>query len=427
MTKQLITIMCAVALIVSACVADLEPVSLPVVDYTSELRGMLSFDSTARRLLSGVYKRNEGTTRFGDRIAVAYDGQVVTMYTVRGVAFFTLRGGIANDSVKLVGVWRGVQGSETGIARLSIRPSEGGREIAEGKGNGLGLILRGEITTSSGSRESYVIEKVDATNLRQLDFEIIAHRGGGRNSERLGVSENSIPMVLLAGRLGATAVEVDIQRTRDGEPIIFHDPTFTARTVPSPYVIGDVDNYTLRQLKAVARLVNGETIPPLDEMLDVIVDSTELRLVWLDVKAPSVMDAIMASRARAVQRAQQRGRNVDILIGIPDDATFSAVKNSALYSSLETDPKSGTLPILCELGVDRVREVNARVWAPRFTAGLQSTLVAEMKKEKRRCFVWTVDDQNFISDFVSNGEFDGILTNYPTLLAAMFYTSPKGR
>lgn len=427
MNKFIIIIIGVLAVVVSACVADLEPVSLPAVDYTTELQGMQSFDSTARRLLTGVYKRNEGTTRFGDRIAVAYDGQVVTMYTVRGVAFFALRGGIVNDSVKLVGIWRGVQGSETGIVRLSIRPSEGGREIAEGRGNGMGLILRGEITTSSGGREVYVVEKIDATNLRQLDFEIIAHRGGGRNSERLGVSENSIPMVMLAGRLGSTAIEVDIQRTRDGEPIVFHDPTFTARTVPSPYVIGAVDNYTLRQLKAVARLVHGEVIPTLDEMLDVVVDSTELRLVWLDVKAPSVMDAIITARARAVERARQRGRDIDILIGIPDDATFSAVKNSALYSSLETDPQSGTLPILCELGVDRVREINARVWAPRFTAGLQSSLVAEMKREKRRCFVWTVDDQNFISDFVSNGDFDGILTNYPTLLAAMFYTSPKGR
>jgi glycerophosphoryl diester phosphodiesterase len=43
----------------------------------------------------------------------------------------------------------------------------------------------------------------------QSDFQILAHRGGGRNSDYLGVSENSIEMIDIAERFGSTGIEID--------------------------------------------------------------------------------------------------------------------------------------------------------------------------------------------------------------------------
>ena len=69
-----------------------------------------------------------------------------------------------------------------------------------------------------------------------------------------------------------------------------------------------------------------------------------------------------------------------------------------------------------------MRQSDAEVWAPRFTEGTQEALVAEMQKEGREVYVWTLDDDDFILRFLRADVFDGVLTNYPTLLAALFYT-----
>jgi glycerophosphoryl diester phosphodiesterase len=41
-----------------------------------------------------------------------------------------------------------------------------------------------------------------------------------------------------------------------------------------------------------------------------------------------------------------------------------------------------------------------------------------------RAFVWTLDADEFITRFLSEGSFDGMLTNYPTLVAYYYYIQP---
>lgn len=60
----------------------------------------------------------------------------------------------------------------------------------------------------------------DATNDRF--FLNIAHRGA-----RAFAPENTIPAIRMAQRLGANAVEIDVQMSRDGELIVFHDDDVT--------------------------------------------------------------------------------------------------------------------------------------------------------------------------------------------------------
>ena len=65
--------------------------------------------------------------------------------------------------------------------------------------------------------------------------------------------------------------------------------------------------------------------------------------------------------------------------------------------------------------------MNARVWAPRWTEGTQTAQVAEMHAEGRKAFVWTLDEANYIEEFVDTGQFDAILTNYPTIVSYYHY------
>jgi glycerophosphoryl diester phosphodiesterase len=53
--------------------------------------------------------------------------------------------------------------------------------------------------------------------------------------------------------------------------------------------------------------------------------------------------------------------------------------------------------------------------------GIQNNIVNQMHAEGRFCFVWTLDDLRFMRDFIEQGNFDGILTNYPTILSYYHY------
>ena len=416
MKSVLIILLCSVVVCIGSCVSELEPVVPPEIDYTTILSETVELDTLQSRILNGVYVVEELNNRFGDTVAVRSFGSVVTIYTVKGVSFFALKGGTQSDSVKYLGYWRGVQGPETGKAELFVSAQNGGKEIVQAKGNGIGVVLEGTLDVGSTKGVKIKLRKVRAALGRLRGFQIIAHRGGGRNSERLGYSENSIPMILASPFLGATGIEIDVMSTKDRVPILFHDPTFTARTVPSPYVIGSTTDFTLRELLSIARLRNGERIPTLKEALRAVIDNTNLQFVWLDVKDAGNIDSIIIIQKQMMEYAALKRRGVEIVLGIPTDE----VKNAYLKSVYK-----GTVPVLCELDLNATRETEAVIWAPRFTAGVQVADVKTMQDEGRRCFVWTLDDPAFMQQFIEDGEFDGILTNYPTLLAGIFYTKRR--
>ena len=50
-------------------------------------------------------------------------------------------------------------------------------------------------------------------------------------------------------KLGATGTEVDIIITKDGVPILYHDPAFTSRLVQGSHCVGAVEDYTYEQIQ----------------------------------------------------------------------------------------------------------------------------------------------------------------------------------
>lgn len=413
MRSTLATVIVGCALVAVSCVSELTPVDMPRIDYTSELAGTEPLtNGTQPNILSGVYVVETGRGRLGDTIAIRFDGIRLGIYASRNVTFVGGAAGARGDSAIIIGAWRAITNQDAGRLDLVAPAGEGGRELAQGKGNGKGLVLRGSVRLGSKT-EPIVLRKLGAIKIRVRGFQIIAHRGGGRNSERLGRSENSIPMMLLASALGATGIEIDIHATKDGVPIVFHDPTFTARTVPSPYMIGKVSNYTLSQIRLAARLVYGEQIPTLREALTAVIDSTDLSLVWLDNKSTGVVDSVLRIQRDMIDYASRKGRSIRILFGIPSEEILRAYEGSAL---------SGAVPVLCELDPAIALRIKADAWAPRFTLGTQSSTVRDLQSKGCDVYVWTLDDVAFIRQYLAEDVFDGVLTNYPTLLAWGFFT-----
>jgi len=92
-----------------------------------------------------------------------------------------------------------------------------------------------------------------------------------------------------------------------------------------------------------------------------------------------------------------------------------------MFTNLLAYPNYQNVPSLCELSIDQFHSVNSKVWAPRWTMGTLISDVQSLHSEGKRAFVWTLDQTQFIQEFINESEFDGILTNYPTIVASFYY------
>jgi len=417
--KITITIIVVALVLFTGCVQQLVDIDEISLDVEAEMAGVQRLDTAAVRYLRGVYRVEEGGGIAADSVALLWSGNEGSVLGEVNALWCALRGGLRGDTVKIVGTWRFTQGRSVGIVRLAAMPDEGGSDLALGRNPGKDVVLRGTVSDAQGGTvRSFVLRRRANLRSRLRGFWVIGHRGGARNSDRLGVSENTVEMIRLAPKLGCNAVEIDVVRTRDGVPIVFHDERFTPRTVQGAYVLGLVENYTAQQIQATARLTYGERIPTLHAVFDAIIAERQLGLVWVDVKQRVVLDSVMAAVVAAKQRALAAGRSdLRILVGLPTNDIARAYQDHPLRAQVES---------ICELSTQITRDVEADVWAPRWTAGLQLNEVQGMQREQRLSFTWTLDDPVFMNEFVTDGDFDGILTNYPTLLAAKYYTR-RGR
>jgi glycerophosphoryl diester phosphodiesterase len=102
---------------------------------------------------------------------------------------------------------------------------------------------------------------------------VIAHRGASGYEY-----ENSRAAFRRAVMLDADGVELDIHTTRDGAIVVHHDPELPG--------VGPIATLTCAEARQV-RLPNGETLPLLQEVLDLVGDHD----VWVEVKGlPSAHD-----------------------------------------------------------------------------------------------------------------------------------------
>jgi glycerophosphoryl diester phosphodiesterase len=216
-------------------------------------------------------------------------------------------------------------------------------------------------------------------------------------------------MIGHAALLGATGVEIDVRPTRDAQVIVFHDDTFSPRTVQGSYLLGRVDHFDLNQIRLLGRLINGEPIPTLEEALDYVVGHTALSVVWIDLKNPGILDRVIRAQSEATDAARKAGRSLTILLGIPTPEILAAYNGSALRS---------TTDILIEYDIEAALSIpNCRVWAPRWTTSITSQDVERMHGAGKLVFTWTVDLREPVIDFLPR--IDGILSNYPSLVAGL--------
>lgn len=101
---------------------------------------------------------------------------------------------------------------------------------------------------------------------------ILAHRGFHET-----VPENTISAFTAAHDLGCHGIELDVQLTIDGQPVVFHDPQLF---IPRTGELFKIRQLTLEKLEKLSREVFGEAIPTLEEVLDRFVDGFQ----WINIE-----------------------------------------------------------------------------------------------------------------------------------------------
>ncbi|WP_301924242.1 glycerophosphodiester phosphodiesterase family protein [Ferruginibacter sp.] len=379
--------------------------------------------AATKTAMEGVYTVTNGSDVFGTLAAIKWsyviNGRDTTFHISgffgKDIAYFICEGKQLNGTILLNGYWRKMVSTETGLVHLTINVTAGA-DILLGPAP---VVSQGSviITGVFGNGPQEPAFPVMLTYNRKLykgpaPFQIAAHRSGGRTSDLLPVSENSVAMILKTPEFGSTGIEVDVRYTKDSIPILYHDNKLNLREIQKCGLLGPIENYTYEQLSVFVRLIHGEKIPTLREALTAVVYQTPLTFVWLDTKYVGSIKPVQALQKEFIQKAQAAGRKVDIVIGLPGQDQVNQFLSSPGFAST---------PSLCELSIDDVTKSNALIWAPRFTEGTQNDLVDLIHTQGRRAFVWTLDVPEFITRFINDGHFDGILSNFPSCVAYNYY------
>lgn len=387
----------------------------PVIDPSDFLSQTTPLTNSSKLVMEGIYDVVEGKELLGDQVVVKNTRDRISIFSGKKGGYIVLDAGYLDSVIFFMGYWRYATNSETGAASFYIPADEGGSNIISGDTSAATIRFVGEYGVGTGMADKKLVLKFNrdfSQKVKQNDFYILAHRGGGRNSDYLGVSENSLEMINIAERFGSTGIEIDARLSKDGVPFLYHDGDINLRLTQKSLIWGDIESFTWAQLRTLVTLRNGEKIPSLREALEFVLEKTNIRAVWLDTKDVDVVTSSIELLTEINERAVLMGRDLKINIGIPADDVFE---------EFISQPGFQDVPSLCELSLEQVRQANSQVWAPRWTQGVQTDAVRQMHAEGRKVFTWTLDEPSYIEQFINEGEFDGILTNYPTIVSFYHY------
>lgn len=382
----------------------------------SNLDNTVAIDTAYRRYFEGVYELADGDDLLGRQLVAKWANGYLCFYGENDGKFMNLEAGYnpADSSFRMAGFWFDPLQPQNGQVQFTMTRADGADSVVQGRS--AGITLHGYLENDPGRAIVLRYKRGFSASVLSGDFILSAHRGGGRNSDNMPYAENSLDLVKHAERFGANGIEIDVRLTKDRVPIIYHDADLNTRlTLKSP-LVGNINQFNADFLRAYIRLIDGQFIPTLDEMLTTIIDSTNLQHVWLDCKdggSAGFFDYVVPVFRKAVSYARLKNRPISILLGLPTA--------NAYYSFTSYEGHTG-IPSLCELSFEEAVNAGARVFAPRWTLGIlqQETISAHAMNMK--VITWTLDDPEGMDKVIRESGYDGILTNYPSMLAYRYYS-----
>ena len=241
----------------------------------------------------------------------------------------------------------------------------------------------------------FLISGLNIINLQKTVYEpttkIIAHRGFMEK----GV-ENTLSSLIASAEAGADMVEIDIQQTKDGKFIVFHDASLTRLAGKKESV------YQMTQAELMEVTVHSgqlsDTIPSLEQMLE---KSRELNIqLLIEIKTHGYETDDMLQRLIAMLD-QYKALDVHYIQSLEMDIAIQ-------IKEMEPRLKVGVVYAL-NLGALPKTDLDFIAIEQYFVT---ERLIEQAKQQEKQLFVWTVNDTRGLQKYLEQN-IDGIITNYP--------------
>lgn len=384
---------------------------------SSYLAGTNPIHQNSKTYLEGIFSTSDNKPGIGREFVFKWSGSKLSMYSNLNGIYAVMDVGVSSQdsSIKLAGYWKSPLVDAEGEIYLTLTKDNGASSVLKNKYEPLKFTGYTENLNGDSAHLTINFERLFSNKVKSdPNFYIIAHRAGGRNSDRIPFAENSLNLVKHAAEMGANGVEIDIKLTKDNIPLIYHDDDINTRLTMKGPVIGNIEDFNFEFLSRYVRLVDGQKIPSLEEMLNTIIDSTDIKFVWLDNKGGNerFFSYTQPIIIRAYQKAKAQNRSVLFLNGIPTEEVASEFAKIPNYKDQIS---------LCEISLQRAKDIGSIFYAPRWTLGTLDAEIAQAHALNMKVVTWTVDLNTVMRKYLFLGNFDGILTNYPSILAYEFY------
>ncbi|MBI3541289.1 MAG: hypothetical protein HY073_04035 [Deltaproteobacteria bacterium] len=230
---------------------------------------------------------------------------------------------------------------------------------------------------------------------------IIAHRGDTKNAV-----ENTLSAIESAIQLGVDGIEVDLQLTRDGHVVVFHD--WDLKRLHGSSAI--VQESTLAELKDISR--GPHQIPTLEELLDLAGKRTflnlELKTLFyfksdLEKKVVEILLPLFAKEGAGGRSLQLSSFN-----------TFALWHLKKLAPHLERAYLYQDNPLIHRALMPIVKASSVNI-PLRY---LSKNFCETFHKAGRKLFIWTVNDENDMKRCIEHN-VDGIITDEPRRLLSL--------
>ncbi len=370
--------------------SDVEPI--PTFGDRSELGGMTPLNVKLLQGLDGIYMSDAAP--FNGAIVGHGSSSAFSLFTSQDSTHVILAAGCSADRTRFLaeGHHRSATLGTGGLVRLRAIGLSARTLCADRDTAVLSAVsFTGEYGSDNQLPNKPFTLKYKRERAGEQDFGAIAHHGACRTIDACGVSENSIESILRVPAYGARAVEVDVRLTKDGVPVLFHDETLTPRLVNGELCHGRVSDLPFAILRANCTLQYGEQIPSLQEAVDTIIASKDLRGLWVDIKETAALAPSVAILHDAALRTSRPVKTHLWVVGLPDEETRQA------YLQIPADKRA---PCFLELEPDDVRATGCSTWAPRWTRGASGDEVQALKDQKIGTVMWTVNEVPFIDNYL---------------------------
>jgi glycerophosphoryl diester phosphodiesterase len=214
----------------------------------------------------------------------------------------------------------------------------------------------------------------------------VGHRGA-----RAYEIENTLESFQKAIELGVNAIELDVQKSKDGKLIIIHDDNL--KKVFSKDVF--VNQATLKELKQSTE----NKIPTLEEALKTI--DRKVEKILIELKEVGYEKTVL----EIVKKEKLKDRV--IIISFHEQALSNVRK-------LDKEIETGLIYSKYQNPVDAALQLNAQYLVPlyRFT---HTRDVEKAHKNNLKVIVWTINTKQEVKEYIAKG-VDGIASDKPDIL-----------